>query len=108
MEEGVSESRNFLMFFSHDYMGRPFCLKELRRWAKLYGCTIVGVVEKDGRHGAVDFGCEFTLHAPVSRIWRILAEAARRKAAAEVQELAAAAAAGAHRGGGGGGSSPPP
>ena len=40
-------------------MGRPFCLKELR-WAKLYGCQIVGVMEKDSRHGAVDFGEQST------------------------------------------------
>ena len=41
-------------------MGRPFCIMELR-WAKLYGCTIIGVVEKDARHGAVDFGREVQL-----------------------------------------------
>ena len=60
MEEGVADSRNFLLFLSHDYMGRPFCLKELR-WAILYDCKIVGVVEKDARHGAADFDREAKL-----------------------------------------------
>jgi hypothetical protein len=38
-------------------MTRPFCIKELR-WAKLYDCVLVGVVEKDSRHGPADFGLE--------------------------------------------------
>ncbi len=57
MEEGVSESRNLLVFLSDDCFGRPFCNAE-QRWGKLYGCSIVGVVEKDSRHGPADFGKE--------------------------------------------------
>jgi hypothetical protein len=57
---GSGPARAVLIFLSHDYMGRKFCLMELR-WAKLYGCTIIGVVEKDARHGAVDFGREMQL-----------------------------------------------
>ena len=57
MEEGVSESRNLLVFLSDDCFGRPFCNAE-QRWGKLYGCNIVGVVEKDSRHGPADFGKE--------------------------------------------------
>ena len=52
-------------------MGRPFCIMELR-WAKLYGCRIIGVMEKDSRHGAVDFGREMQL-AP-SDLQHILAD----------------------------------
>jgi hypothetical protein len=57
MEEGVSRCRVVLIFLSDGYMTRPFCVKELR-WAKLYGCALVGVVEKDSRHGPADFGLE--------------------------------------------------
>eukprot|EP01050_Picozoa_sp_SAG11_P017385 SAG11_NODE_2503_length_3278_cov_1.735451_3_plen_454_part_00 len=57
MEEGVSQSRHVLIFLSDGYFTRPFCLKELR-WAKLYGCNLVGVVEKDSRHSPADFGLE--------------------------------------------------
>ena len=57
MEEGVSQSRCVLMFLSDDLMGRPFCQAE-QRWGKLYGCRFIGVVEKDSRHGAADFGKE--------------------------------------------------
>ena len=60
MERTVSQSRHVLIFLSDGYFTRPFCLKELR-WAILYGCKIVGVVEKDARHGAVDFGREAKL-----------------------------------------------
>jgi hypothetical protein len=60
MEEGVSESQNFLIFLSYDYFGRPFCIIELR-WANKYGCRIIGVVEKDARHGAADFAREMQL-----------------------------------------------
>jgi hypothetical protein len=57
MEEGVSRCRVALVFLSDGYMTRPFCIKELR-WAKLYDCVLVGVVEKDSRHGPADFGLE--------------------------------------------------
>ena len=43
MEEGVSESWVFLIFLSHGYMGRPFCLTELR-WAIRHECKLLGVV----------------------------------------------------------------
>jgi hypothetical protein len=54
MEEGIADSRYVLMFLSDNLMGRPFCHAE-QRWGKLYDCKFVGVVEKDGRHGAADF-----------------------------------------------------
>jgi hypothetical protein len=57
MEKGVSESRNVIIFLSDDVMGRPFCNAE-QRWAKQYGCTLIGVVEKDSRHSPADFGKE--------------------------------------------------
>eukprot|EP01050_Picozoa_sp_SAG11_P005421 SAG11_NODE_382_length_9923_cov_29.276771_10_plen_751_part_00 len=57
MEEGVSQCRTVLIFLSDGYFTRPFCVKELR-WAKLYGCALVGLVEKDTRHGPADFGVE--------------------------------------------------
>ena len=57
MELGVSRSRNLLLFLSKGYFSRPFCIKELR-WAKYYNCNIVGVVEKDERHGPADFAIE--------------------------------------------------
>jgi hypothetical protein len=57
MEEGVSESRNLLIFLSDDCFGRPFCNAE-QRWGLLYGCNFVGVVEKDSRHHPADFGQE--------------------------------------------------
>ena len=41
MENGVSQSRNVVLFLSSGYMGRPFCLKELR-WAIHYKCIIIG------------------------------------------------------------------
>ena len=63
MERGVSQSRHVLIFLSDGYFTRPFCLKELR-WAKLYGCTLVGVVEKDSRHCPADFALE-AQRAPV-------------------------------------------
>ena len=47
MEEGVSESWVFLIFLSYGYMGRPFCLTELR-WAIRHECKLLGVVA----HGA--------------------------------------------------------
>jgi hypothetical protein len=54
MEEGVRQSRNLIIFLSDDVMGRPFCNAE-QRWAKLYGCNLIGVVEKDSRHSPADF-----------------------------------------------------
>ena len=42
IEQGVSQSRNFLIFLSPGYMSRPWCQAECR-WAKLYGCNIVGI-----------------------------------------------------------------
>ena len=57
MERGVSQSRHVLIFLSDGYFTRPFCVKELR-WAKLYGCRLLGVVEKDSRHSPADFGLE--------------------------------------------------
>ena len=57
MEKAVSQSRHVLMFLSDDLMGRPFCQAE-QRWAKLYECHFVGVVEKDVRHGNADFSLE--------------------------------------------------
>jgi hypothetical protein len=50
MEQGVANSRNVLVFLSDGCMGREFCQKE-QRWAKMYGCKLIGVVEKDERHG---------------------------------------------------------
>ena len=50
MEEGVSQSRNVILFLSDDVMARPFCNAE-QRWAKQYSCNFVGVVEQDDRHG---------------------------------------------------------
>ena len=38
-------------------VGRPFCQKE-QRWAKQYGCELVGVVERDERHGKASFAKE--------------------------------------------------
>jgi hypothetical protein len=57
MEEGVSKSRCVLCLLTEGMMSRPFCNNELR-WGKLYGCKIVGVVEKDTRHGCANFGDE--------------------------------------------------
>eukprot|EP01043_Picozoa_sp_COSAG02_P056945 COSAG02_NODE_6834_length_3337_cov_28.082149_3_plen_490_part_00 len=57
MEEGVSQSRNMLIFLSDGVMGRPFCNAE-QRWAKQYGCNLIGVVENDPRHSPADFGKE--------------------------------------------------
>jgi hypothetical protein len=57
MEEGVSQSRNFLIFLSDGVMSRPFCNAE-QRWAEQYGCNLIGVVEKDSRHNPADFGQE--------------------------------------------------
>ena len=34
------------------------CCGPQLRWAKMYGCTLVGVVETDTRHGPADFGLE--------------------------------------------------
>ena len=44
MEEGVADSRNVLIFLSDGVMGRPFCVME-QRWAKMYDCNFIGVVE---------------------------------------------------------------
>eukprot|EP01045_Picozoa_sp_COSAG04_P022290 COSAG04_NODE_2498_length_4007_cov_2.461361_1_plen_336_part_00 len=57
MEEGVSQSRNVLIFLSDGIMARPFCNAE-QRWAKQYNCKLIGVVEKDTRHSPADFGKE--------------------------------------------------
>eukprot|EP01047_Picozoa_sp_COSAG01_P002170 COSAG01_NODE_56_length_31088_cov_39.354771_6_plen_516_part_00 len=46
-----------LIFLSDGIMGRRFCNDE-QRWAKLYSCNFVGVVEKDKRHGPADFAAE--------------------------------------------------
>ena len=46
-----------LCSLSDGYFSRPFCVMELR-WAKLYGCKLVGVVEKDPRHCPADFALE--------------------------------------------------
>ena len=54
MEEGVSESRCVMICLSDGYFTRPCCVKELC-WAKLYGCTLIGVVETDMRHHPADF-----------------------------------------------------
>jgi hypothetical protein len=63
MEEGVRQSRNVIIFLSDDVMGRPFCNAE-QRWAKLYSCNLIGVLEKDDRHSPADFGKE-KMRAPV-------------------------------------------
>jgi hypothetical protein len=63
MEQGVRQSRNVIIFLSDDVMGRPFCNAE-QRWAKLYSCNLIGVVEKDDRHSPADFGKE-KMRAPV-------------------------------------------
>jgi hypothetical protein len=57
MEEGVRQSRNVIIFLSDDVMARPFCNAE-QRWAKLYSCKLIGVVEKDSRHSPADFAKE--------------------------------------------------
>lgn len=57
MEEGVRNSRNLLVFLSDDVMGRPFCNTE-QRWAIMYECNMVGVVETDPEHGAADMAKE--------------------------------------------------
>ena len=57
MKEAVSQSRVVLMFLSDNLMGRRFCNEE-QRWAKHYGCAIVGVHEKDERHNPADFSEE--------------------------------------------------
>lgn len=54
MEQGISQSRNLLVFLSDGVMGREYCQQE-QRWAKAYDCNIVGVVEKDSRHSPADF-----------------------------------------------------
>jgi hypothetical protein len=62
MEAGVSQARNVIIFLSNGIMGRPFCNAE-QRWAKLYGCNVIGVVENDERHGKADWA-EETESAP--------------------------------------------
>ena len=57
MERGVRNAKCVLLFLSDGLMSRPFCNKELR-WAQIYGCKIIGVVEEDDRHGKVDFAKE--------------------------------------------------
>jgi len=57
MERGVRNAKCVLLFLSDGLMSRPFCNKELR-WAELYGCTMIGVVELDERHGKADFAKE--------------------------------------------------
>jgi len=57
MEDGVSNSRCVLIVLTDGIMSRPFCQLEMR-WAKLYGCMLVGVAEEDARHGKVDFVVE--------------------------------------------------
>ncbi len=57
MEQGVSQSRNVLIFLSDGYMKSKFCNSELR-WGKLYNCKSIGVYEKDQRHSPADFGQE--------------------------------------------------
>ena len=57
MEEGVSQARNVLIFLSDGIMSRPFCNAE-QRWAKQYGCNLIGVIEKDKRHLPADFDKE--------------------------------------------------
>lgn len=54
MEQAISQSRSVILFLSKGVMSRPFCHSEMR-WAKQYGCGIVGVKEPDCRHGAPDF-----------------------------------------------------
>ena len=49
MEEGVSQSRNVIIFLSDGIMSRPFCLAE-QRWALHYGCNLIGLMETDRRH----------------------------------------------------------
>ena len=53
MEEGMSQSRNILIFLSKGTMKRPYCQAE-QRWAKAYGCNFVGVIEVDNRHNAAN------------------------------------------------------
>lgn len=53
MEACVRDSRCFVIFLSDGAMARPFCNDE-QRWAKKYGCTVVGVVEKDSRYNPAD------------------------------------------------------
>ena len=46
-------------------MGSEVCNMECR-WAQLYGCKIIGIAEKDGRHGAADFGNRKPARQPTS------------------------------------------
>eukprot|EP01043_Picozoa_sp_COSAG02_P008263 COSAG02_NODE_261_length_26663_cov_210.330899_13_plen_249_part_00 len=57
MEEGMSQSKNILIFLSKGVMGRPYCQAE-QRWAKAYGCNFVGVKEVDESHCPADFAEE--------------------------------------------------
>eukprot|EP01043_Picozoa_sp_COSAG02_P043890 COSAG02_NODE_3862_length_6130_cov_2.580501_5_plen_603_part_00 len=56
MEENVSQSRNMLIFLSDGVMGQPCCTAE-QRWAKMYGCNLIGIVEKDS-YSPAHFGKE--------------------------------------------------
>jgi hypothetical protein len=53
MEEGVANSRNVIVFLSQGVMSREWCNAE-QRWAKQYKCKLIGVMECDKRHNAVD------------------------------------------------------
>ncbi len=55
MEEGVSNSRNVLVFLSTGVMSRHYCIME-QRWGRLYKCNFIGVVEFDERHGGTENG----------------------------------------------------
>eukprot|EP01043_Picozoa_sp_COSAG02_P019417 COSAG02_NODE_933_length_15812_cov_68.551709_13_plen_765_part_00 len=49
MEEGVSQSRNVIIFLSAGIMSREFCHAE-QRWALYCGCNLIGLKEIDVRH----------------------------------------------------------
>ena len=59
MEAGVRDSRSFCIFLSKDYFSSKACCTECR-WAKLYGCRIIGIKldEAEDAVNAVEFGRE--------------------------------------------------
>ena len=46
-----------MIFLSDGYMSSQFCNLEVR-WAKLYGCNLIGIAEEDARHSPANFAKE--------------------------------------------------
>eukprot|EP01043_Picozoa_sp_COSAG02_P016591 COSAG02_NODE_734_length_17948_cov_816.410163_1_plen_759_part_00 len=57
MEEGVSQSKNVIIFLSDGIMRREYCHAE-QRWALYYGCNLIGLTETDVRHHPAVFAKE--------------------------------------------------